>query len=103
MTQEKTPVEKEKIRFITEEECDFGFQNCVENKDWENIGDYYESIKQITAKAERDKTAKEIEKLIMKMDMDIACDKARFFESKYIAHYERLLRILKQKYGCKDK
>ena len=41
---------KEKVRFITEEECDFGFQNCIETNDMENIGDYYESIKQIYRK-----------------------------------------------------
>jgi len=78
-------------------------QNQLEELSHNDICKWFDDVVKITAKAERDKTAKEIEKLIMKMDMDIACDKARFFESKYIAHYERLLRILKQKYGCKDK
>jgi len=40
-------MDKGKIRFITISECDFGFYNCVQTKDFENIGDYYESLKQI--------------------------------------------------------
>jgi len=115
MTQEKTPVEKgieyckwckEEIKQEYQECC---FLRLVLNNftgefcSFDKIEKEYKIRLQLSAKAERDKTAKEIEKLIMKMDMDIACDKARFFESKYIAHYERLLRILKQKYGCKDK
>jgi len=38
---------KDKIRFITIAECDFGFMDCIENDDCENASSYYESIKHI--------------------------------------------------------
>lgn len=34
-------------RFISKEECDFGFENCRDNDDMENIGNYYTSMKEI--------------------------------------------------------